>query len=222
MFTSDAGPASPVDRGGGPTFAARHGPGRGKYAECINYMPWMRNARATGPLLVAQRQRRGAGEVKPLLAFVLGQYRATDPDPSSGPATFCAWSAWAAEQAARRARQFRWVQHPELDRVRCCERVERRTVRRDARVGSAIPARLTIHVLPTKTWKEWTSDISVILRASGDMTWPRRWPSHWRRAFTDARRPARAWPKESVRCAIRPDVEGLQADDSGVTCCAER
>jgi hypothetical protein len=142
-----------------------------KYAECINYMPWMPEPRVRLALcwLRSGQAARALGEVQPLLAFVLGQYRATDPDPIE-------WACYILglvclgklKQAARRARQFPWVQHPELDRVRWLVGVLNGEP--SFAIHESDPRyrrRLTIHVLPVKTWKEWTSDTEVTLRACG-------------------------------------------------------
>ena len=143
----------------------------GKYAECTNYMPWMpeprlRRARCW---LHGGQAVRAMAEIKPLLAFILGSYKAADPDPVEW-ATYilCLLCRGKLREATRRARQFPWVQHPELDRVRwlvCVLNGEPCFPMHES--DPLYRRRLTIHVLPIKTWDEWANHMVGILKACG-------------------------------------------------------
>src|SRR5260370_17245640 len=103
------------------------------------------------------------------IQFTLAEYKALDPDPVEWAYfTVSLLSLGKVDEAVKRARQFAWLRHPELDRARWVTNVlkNRRTVAPLQR-DDAQRYRFSIHRLPGRSFGEWIQHLCVMLRACG-------------------------------------------------------
>src|SRR6266849_1343399 len=106
--------------------------------------------------------------LKPI-QFTLAEYKAIDPDPVEWAYFIVTLlSLGKVDEAVKRARQFAWLRHPELDRARWVTNVlkNRRTVAPLQR-DDAQRYRFSIHRLPGRSFGEWIQHLCVMLRACG-------------------------------------------------------
>jgi hypothetical protein len=105
--------------------------------------------------------------VKPLLV-TLADYNAIDPDPVE-------WAYFIlvllclgkVRQAFRRSREFEWLRHPELDRVRWITSALGQAGQPSVPAANAQEDRLTVHHLPPRSIEQWFRDAQVMLRSCG-------------------------------------------------------
>jgi hypothetical protein len=138
------------------------------YLKCMNYMRWMPEPRLRVALckLYTGDPKAAHSWISEQIQFILGGYGAIDPDPVE-------WAYYILsllclgelEDAARSARQFSWLRHPELDRMRRV--ISLINGGRDAAPLFDGKRRRTIHRLPVRGWSEWLDEVCLMLRAAG-------------------------------------------------------
>jgi hypothetical protein len=141
-----------------------------KYLQCVAHYRFMPEP-LLGLTLCNLLQGRPAAaftwSVKPLLA-TLAEYKAIDPDPVE-------WTYFIVvllcmgkvREAVKRSRDFGWLRHEELDRIRWVVAVLGGET--EVRYTPAEPAqsRLTVHQLPARTFQQWTDHLVSMLRVCG-------------------------------------------------------
>ncbi len=142
-----------------------------RYTRCLTYIPWMPEAQlrlALCKLYKGDAKAAHSWLMKPLQR-TLAEYGAADVDPVE-------WEYFLVtllcngeiREAARRADQFPWLRHPELDQARWAV-----SVLADGPDGPRpMPApsshcRASVHQLPSRSVKEWTEQLCIMLRACG-------------------------------------------------------
>ena len=141
------------------------------YLRCVNLMPWMPEPQLRLALtgLYMGRVSEAEARLEPLLQFTLFKYRAEQPDPIE-------WAFYIVvalcqgklDVAAERAKQFPSLRHPELDRVRWACRILTGAAGASAAPSSSGPdRRKSIHRLPERSLADWTTQLSIMLRACG-------------------------------------------------------
>jgi hypothetical protein len=144
-----------------------HAAAEAAYLKCHEYLRWMPEPRfgvafsrlCRGDAATAHRW------LSEQLEFILGAYGAVDPDPVE-------WAYYAltllclgrGDDAARAVRDFPWLRHPELDRMRLT--ISGLTDTEEVRLSDSKP-RHTIHRMPATSQREWLDRIDAILRACG-------------------------------------------------------
>jgi tetratricopeptide (TPR) repeat protein len=139
------------------------------YRKCLGYMQRLPEAKLRLALCSLYK-----GDAKmarywtfELLQYTLAEYNSIDPDPIE-------WAYYVISliclgklsQAAKRASQFPWLSHPELDRVRWVVKVLQHkcntaSMQRDRRPKF----RPSIYHLPSRGLREWCEQIRDMLRA---------------------------------------------------------
>jgi hypothetical protein len=156
--------------GDAPFRRGRYADAKRLYATCMSYMPWMPEPRLRLALChLCEGDARSAQElIEPLLEFTLGYYRAFDPDPVEWAYFIVsALCLGRMDEAIRRAREFAWLRHPELDRARWLSMVasgKREAPPTDVGIGKR---RRSIHQLPDQTFDEWVDRACRMLSACG-------------------------------------------------------
>jgi hypothetical protein len=141
------------------------------YLRCLNYVPWMPEPqlRLTLCNLYKGNPKEALSWVLKPIEFTLVDYKAVDPDPVE-------WAYFIITllclgkvgSAAKRARQFSWVNHPELDRVRWVTNAL--AGREDAATSLADRGsryRISIHRSRYLDVGEWARHLCVMLKACG-------------------------------------------------------
>jgi hypothetical protein len=138
------------------------------YLKCSGYMRWMPEPKVGVALcrLNTGDAATAHAYLSQQIEFVLGGYGAVDPDPVE-------WAYYALSllclgkttQAAAAAREFPWLRHPELDRMRRTIGLLTGTLA-DVSLSDSAP-RHTLHRMPALTWAEWLVRIEAILRTCG-------------------------------------------------------
>ena len=141
------------------------------YLKCINYMPWMPEPRLRVALCNLYKGNASTARswIEPLIDFILTQYHAIDPDPVEWAYSIISLLCLGKmDKALKRAGEFSWLHHPELDRARWVAAVlKARGPVPPLREGRNLKRRRTIHRLPARTFPEWIEQISMMLRACG-------------------------------------------------------
>jgi tetratricopeptide (TPR) repeat protein len=141
------------------------------YLKCLNYMRWMPEARLGLALcnLNKGKAKVALSWIEPSISYILGQYRAIDPDPVEWAYfIICFLCLGKREEALSHAGQFPWLRHPELDRTRWVTNVlNKRTPATSLAQESIVVQRLSVHPLPAKGVTMWMKQICVMLRACG-------------------------------------------------------
>jgi hypothetical protein len=139
------------------------------YLTCASYIHWMPEPQlrlALCNLYKGDPKRALSWIVKPI-QFTLLEYNAIDPDPVE-------WAYFIITLlclgklgiAAKRAEQFAWLHHPELDRIRWVTDALKgwgRTV--SSLQEDQSKYRVSIHQLPNRNLPEWIRELCVMLRA---------------------------------------------------------
>jgi hypothetical protein len=148
----------------------RYGEAELSYLKCTNYIPWMPE-----PQLRLALCKLYQGDAKAALSWVMkplqrtiAEYGAIDADPVE-------WAYYLisllclgkVDEAARRSEQFLWLRHSELDRARWAVSVLKAGGTAPLFSDHAGPRRFSVHQLPDRSFKEWTEQLSVMLRACG-------------------------------------------------------
>lgn len=142
-----------------------------RYMQCVTYYRYMPE-----PLLGLTLCSLFQGAPKAAMKFILkpleatlAEYKAIDPDPVE-------WAYFIVvllclgklREAAKRSREFQWLHHPELDRVRWIVNVLlTHTPMRFVTPNEPRPYRLTVHQLPSRDVKEWVDHLVTTLRICG-------------------------------------------------------
>jgi Glycosyl transferases group 1 len=141
-----------------------------RYTECLSYYRYMPE-----PMLGLGVCKLYHGRPKEAIKFILTPLQATladydcvDPDPVE-------WAYYVVallclgrvRQAARRSREFLWVRHPELDRIRWV--VEMLSTRTSIAFAPSYDGRgrSSIHQLSSRPLREWLAHLIRTLRSCG-------------------------------------------------------
>lgn len=160
-----------IRQGDARLWRGKYGEAELSYLKCTNYIPWMPEPQlrlALCKLFQGNAKAALSWVVKPLQR-TLAEYGAIDADPVE-------WAYYLVSllclgkvhEAARRSDQFPWLRHPELDRARWATSVlmggggATRLL-----LDSAAGRRFSVHQLPDRSFKEWTEQLGVMLRACG-------------------------------------------------------
>ena len=175
------------------------------YLKCVNYyrfMPEPQFRLALCNLYRGNAESALAWITKPI-QFTLAEYKASDPDPVE-------WAYFIVtllclgrvQDAEKRASQFPWLHHPELDRVRTivgCIRNE--TEDEIAPSVARRNPRRSIHQLPARDFKEWTCELKAMLSACGQTGLAQRITRCKCSEEAVTRQRAQALPDVAERCA---------------------
>jgi hypothetical protein len=101
------------------------------------------------------------------IQYTLASYRAVDPDPVEWAwFVVCLLCAGRLRAATRRANQFAWLRHPELDRVRSFVGfLSGRPNRLLTQKSDSSNRRSGIHRLPVRDLREWAAQLFLVLDA---------------------------------------------------------
>jgi hypothetical protein len=139
-----------------------------KCANFIQYMPEPKFRLALCNLYKGNAKKAKSWVMQPL-QFTLAEYNAADPDPVEW-AYFIVSLLCLGEvrRAKKRAAEFGWLRHPELDRIR---QVIDMLVKIDDmghdRQMELTKQRPSIHELPVRSFDEWLEQLCIMLRACG-------------------------------------------------------
>jgi hypothetical protein len=136
------------------------------YLKCSAYMRWMPEPKFGVALCRLQMGDAATANawLSQQIEFVLGGYGAVDPDPVEWAYyTLSLLCLGKSAQAAAAAREFPWLRHPDLDRMR--RTIAHLTGTPAGLSVSDAPTRHTVHQIPPETWAEWLTRIEGILRA---------------------------------------------------------
>ena len=141
------------------------------YLKCLNYYRYMPEPQLKLALcnLYEGNAKVALSWILKPIQFTLAEYKAIDPDPVEWAYFIVTLlSLGKVDEAVKRARQFAWLRHPELDRARWVTNVlkNRRTVAPLQR-DDAQRYRFSIHRLPGRSFGEWIQHLCVMLRACG-------------------------------------------------------
>jgi hypothetical protein len=141
------------------------------YSKCLSYISYMPEPKLRLALcsLYAGNAKKALGYILPPIQFTIVEYGANDPDPVEWAyfvvSLLCAGKV---EEAVRRAGEFPWLRHPELDRVRwAINGLSKRPAKVPSFDEKPVRYRFTIHQLPGRNLQEWTNQICVMLKACG-------------------------------------------------------
>ena len=140
------------------------------YLKCVNYyllMPEPHLRLALCNLYKGNAKTALSWIVKPI-QFTLADYNAVDPDPVE-------WAYFIISllclgnvgQAVKRAGEFAWLRHPELDRTRTVVNVWKKQGGESLLREDASGCRLSIHSLPDRSFEEWSRQLFTMLRSCG-------------------------------------------------------
>jgi hypothetical protein len=137
------------------------------YLRCAQHIPWMPEPKFRIALcnLYKGKPKIALSLIGELIQFTLAEYGAIDPDPVEWAylivATICLGKLG---EAIKRANQFGWLHHPELDRARRVVMFlsDRRILFR-SEGGQFERLRRSIHQLPQRNDKEWLITLCRIL-----------------------------------------------------------
>jgi tetratricopeptide (TPR) repeat protein len=138
------------------------------YLQCLSYLPLMPEAKLSLALcnLHTGKPKQALRWIEEPLQFTLIQFKAVDPDPVEWACYILSFLCLGRLDDARRySAEFAWLLHPELNRVRWATRVL--ATRGCAPLTDSTRARYTIHKLPERSLKEWTTGICEMLTACG-------------------------------------------------------
>jgi tetratricopeptide (TPR) repeat protein len=138
-----------------------------KCAAYISYMPEPKLRLALAHLYMGNASK-SLSYIQQPLQFTLAEYQANDPDPVE-------WAYFVVSllclgnlsEAAKRAAEFPWLRHPELDRVRWALSVLTNADAQPLPVKGAANPRPDIHHLPARGFTEWIEQLRVMLTACG-------------------------------------------------------
>jgi hypothetical protein len=142
------------------------------YYKCSNFMgnmmaePRVRIALCN---LYKGNPRKALSWIAVPLQRTLAEYKAIDPDPVEWACfIICLVCIGKLKAAVKRASQFPWLRHPELDRTRVVINI----LRNNDKImplpdGNGPKARYSIHQLPNRSFDEWIYQLCVMLKACG-------------------------------------------------------
>jgi Glycosyl transferases group 1 len=139
------------------------------YLKCAQYIPWMPEPKLRLALcnLYKGNAKAALSWISEPIQFTLSEYRAVDPDPVEWAyfilATICSGDLG---EAIKRAKQFPWLRHQELDRARRASMIlAGRRIMLPAENGQLQERRRSIHQLPQRSDDEWFITLCDMLTA---------------------------------------------------------
>lgn len=141
------------------------------YLKCANYIQYMPEPKFRLALcnLYKGNAKAAMSWILQPLQFTLAEYMAVDPDPVEWTYFIVSLLCLGKVRgAARRAGQFTWLRHAELDRIRRVVDMLVQTgnmTRNDQ--NPATKSRASIHELPARTFDDWLGHLCKMLTACG-------------------------------------------------------
>jgi hypothetical protein len=159
------------------------------YLRCAQHIPWMPEAKLRLALckLYEGNPQSALSWISEPIQFTLAEYGAVDPDPVEWAyfivATICSGKL---NDAIKRANQFPWLRHPELDRTRQAVMflVDQR-ITLPAADNQWQRRRHSIHQLPHRSDREWFATLRDMLRACNRRHLAERLSNHLDHACAD-------------------------------------
>ena len=167
---SNGGLVSLVREGNEKLWSGDYDGAEALYLRCVNHYRYMPE-----PLLgltICNLHKGKAGEalnwiVRPL-EVTLADYQAIDADPVE-------WAYFLltllclgrVDEAIKRGKEFAWMSHPELNRMRFVLRVISEGSKAATLEEDGDRQRRTMHELPQRSFDEWLQQVFSILRANG-------------------------------------------------------
>jgi len=152
-------------------WACKYDAAESLYLKCVNYychMPEPQLRLALCSLYKGNAPLALSWITKPI-QFTLAEYKALDPDPVEWAYFIIALLCLGrVNDAVKRAGQFPWLRHRELDRARLATNVlKNRRSTESVRWDEGVHTRISIHQLPTRCIKEWIQHLCIMLRQCG-------------------------------------------------------
>lgn len=140
------------------------------YRRCASYISWMPEPKLklTLCLLYKGNPERALSSILDSIQFTLVEYKAKDPDPVE-------WAYYIVSllclgrirRAIRRAQDFAWLHHPELDRIRFLTALLSPAALSKITLEKSAYQRASVHQLPNRTFDDWFQQCCFMLRACG-------------------------------------------------------
>lgn len=174
---TNGGFVSLLHEGGELLWRREYAKAEQKYAGCSSYYRFMPEP-LLGLALCKLFQGNAASAMKVLsepLEATLADYKSIDPDPVE-------WACFIitllcqgkVREAARRSKEFEWLRHPELDRVRWILGALDSKPRNFEFPAKPKKYRLTVHQMPARNFEQWTRDLVTMLNACGQQALARK------------------------------------------------
>ena len=147
-------------------LAGRYNEAESLYMRCLNHILWMPEPKLRLALcsLYKGDARTAMEFIAKQIDYILGTYRALDPDPVEWAYFIIALLCQGkVSEAAKGAKEFPWLRHPELDRVRLVITVLTNETCIDQ--AEYCRKRHSIHRLPEQGLDEWVGQLRKMLRA---------------------------------------------------------
>jgi hypothetical protein len=159
-----------IQEGDAKVRSGKYDEGEERYLQCLTYIPWMPETQfrlALCKLYKGDAKAANAWLMKPLQR-TLAEYGAPDTDPVEW-AYFIVTLLCKGEirEAARRADQFPWLRHSELDRARWAVCVLTGPDAPRPVADQSSQCRASVHQLPARNLREWTEQLCIMLKACG-------------------------------------------------------
>ena len=141
------------------------------YLKCRNYMRWMPEPKLK--LALCNLYKGDAKAAISLLTepiqFILGQYKAMDPDPVEWAYLIISLLCLGKlDGALKRAGQFPWLHHPELERARWTANVLKHgEIKAPLLKDAKAKRRWSIHQMPIREFGDWIEQVRMMLSACG-------------------------------------------------------
>lgn len=139
------------------------------YLECLNFMRWMPEPKLK--LALCNLYNGNAPIAFSLIVepieFILTKYKAIDPDPVEWAYFIvCFLCLGKLDAAIKRANQFPWLDHPELNRVRWVTNVlKKNDIGAPLQNNYSLKRRSSMHQLPNRSFMEWIEQLYLMLNA---------------------------------------------------------
>jgi len=150
--------------------ARRYKEARETYYKCLSTIPWMPEPQfrlALSHLYLGEPKKAECWLMEPL-QFTLVEYNAADPDPIEWACfIICRLCQGRVKDALRRSQEFKWLRHPELDRVRAVAEFLGAGTWTPFSLDDRSNMRHSIHQMPERSFEQWVEEICTMLRACG-------------------------------------------------------
>jgi Glycosyl transferases group 1 len=141
------------------------------YRRCATYMLWMPEPKLRLALCSLYRgnPKLALARIEEPIGFVLCMYKARDPDPVEWAYFIICWLCLGKPaEALKRANEYPWLRHPELDRARWAARVlAEGAVDPLQPLSDADNRRRSMHQMPERSFPKWVGEVAIMLRACG-------------------------------------------------------